>query len=172
MKHLFSIILGLLSFCQLQAQSWTADNGNGAFTNPLFYDEFTDPDLIRVGTDFYMVASSMHAMPGLPLLRSKDLVNWEFVTYIFDRLDLGPDFHLEGDKGIYGNGIWAHAIRYHKGTFYVFVNVNDHGLQVFSAKDPAGPGYIKTWVAEFTIWEYCLTMTTKYMPYMVTTRYG
>ena len=90
MKHLFSIILGLLSFCQLQAQSWTADNGNGTFTNPLFYDEFTDPDLIRVGTDFYMVASSMHAMPGLPLLRSKDLVNWEFVTYIFDRLDLGP----------------------------------------------------------------------------------
>ena len=88
MKHLFSIILGLLSFCQLQAQSWTADNGNGTFTNPLFYDEFTDPDLIRVGTDFYMVASSMHAMPGLPLLRSKDLVNWEFVTYIFDRLDL------------------------------------------------------------------------------------
>lgn len=139
MKHLFSIILGLLSFCQLQAQSWTADNGNGTFTNPLFYDEFTDPDLIRVGTDFYMVASSMHAMPGLPLLRSKDLVNWEFVTYIFDRLDLGPDFHLEGDKGIYGNGIWAPAIRYHKGTFYVFVNVNDHGLQVFSAKDPAGP---------------------------------
>ena len=139
MKHLFSIILGLLSFCQLQAQSWTADNGNRTFTNPLFYDEFTDPDLIRVGTDFYMVASSMHAMPGLPLLRSKDLVNWEFVTYIFDRLDLGPDFHLEGDKGIYGNGIWAPAIRYHKGTFYVFVNVNDHGLQVFSAKDPAGP---------------------------------
>ena len=112
MKHLFSIILGLLSFCQLQAQSWTADNGNGTFTNPLFYDEFTDPDLIRVGTDFYMVASSMHAMPGLPLLRSKDLVNWEFVTYIFDRLDLGPDFHLEGDKGIYGNGIWAPAIMY------------------------------------------------------------
>jgi len=139
MKHIFSIILGLMAFCQLQAQSWTADNGNGTFTNPLFYDEFTDPDLIRVGTDYYMVASSMHAMPGLPLLRSKDLVNWEFVTYIFDKLDLGPDFHLEGDKGIYGNGIWAPAIRYHKGTFYVFVNVNDHGLQVFSAKDPAGP---------------------------------
>lgn len=134
----------ILSLCALfigkaNSQSWTADNGNGTFTNPLFYDEFTDPDLIRVDTVFYMVASSMHAMPGLPLLRSKDLVNWEFVTYVFDKLDLGPEFHLEGDKGIYGNGIWAPAIRYHKGTFYVFVNVNDHGLQVFSAQDPSGP---------------------------------
>lgn len=134
----------ILSLCALftgkvNSQSWTADNGNGTFTNPLFYDEFTDPDLIRVDTVFYMVASSMHAMPGLPLLRSKDLVNWEFVTYIFDKLDLGSEFHLEGDKGIYGNGIWAPAIRYHKGTFYVFVNVNDHGLQVFSAKNPEGP---------------------------------
>lgn len=134
----------ILSLCALfigkaNSQSWTADNGNGTFTNPLFYDEFTDPDLIRVDTVFYMVASSMHAMPGLPLLRSKDLVNWEFVTYIFDKLDLGSEFHLEGDKGIYGNGIWAPAIRYHKGTFYVFVNVNDHGLQVFSAQDPSGP---------------------------------
>ena len=54
MKHLFSIILGLLSFCQLQAQSWTADNGNGNFTNPLFYDEFTDQDLIRVGKEYNM----------------------------------------------------------------------------------------------------------------------
>ena len=122
-----------------QARSWTADNGNGTFTNPLFYDEFTDPDMIRVGTDFYLVASSMHAMPGLPLLRSKDLVNWDFVTYVFDELDLGPEFHLEGKKGVYGNGIWAPAIRYHDGRFYIFVNVNNYGLQVFSAERPEGP---------------------------------
>lgn len=54
--------------------------------------------MIRVGEDFYMVASSMHCQPGLPLLHSKDLVNWDFVTYVFDELDLGPDFHLEGKK--------------------------------------------------------------------------
>lgn len=137
-KTLIILVLALVGATTAFAQSWTADNGNGTFTNPLFYDEFTDPDIIRVGTDFYMVASSMHSMPGLPLLRSKDLVNWEFVTYIFERLDLGPEFHLEGNRGIYGNGIWAPAIRYHKGTFYVFVNVNDHGLQVFSTKDPEG----------------------------------
>lgn len=139
MRHILFFLLGLCGFCGVQAQSWTADNGNGTFTNPLFYDEFTDPDLIRVGTDFYMVASSMHAMPGLPLLHSKDLVNWDFVTYVFEELDLGPDFHLEGAKGVYGNGIWAPAIRYHEGKFYVFVNVNDYGLQVFSADRPEGP---------------------------------
>lgn len=121
MKYLWLFVLGICGWYNLQAQTWTADNGNGTFTNPLFYDEFTDPDLIRVGTDFYMVASSMHTMPGLPLLRSKDLVNWEFVTYVFDKLDLGPEFHLEGKKGVYGNGIWAPAIRYHKGKFYILL---------------------------------------------------
>lgn len=136
---LFLFLFVLISAQKMMAQSWTADNGNGTFTNPLFYDEFTDPDLIRVGTDYYMVASSMHSMPGLPILKSNDLVNWEFVSYVSGFLDLGKDFHLEGNKGVYGNGIWAPAIRYNKGTFYVFVNVNDHGLQVFTAKDPKGP---------------------------------
>ena len=139
MKHFLYFFIFLSISYGLQARSWTADNGNGTFTNPLFYDEFTDPDMIRVGTDFYMVASSMHAMPGLPLLRSKDLVNWEFVTYVFNKLDMGPEFHLEGKKGVYGNGIWAPAIRYHEGRFYIFVNVNDHGLQVFTAERPEGP---------------------------------
>jgi len=139
MKRIFMIFVFIAcSANSVKAQSWTADNGNGTFTNPLFYDEFTDPDVIRVENDFYMVGSSMHSMPGLPLLKSKDLVNWEFVAYIFEKLDLGPDFHLEGSKGIYGNGIWAPAIRYHKGVFYVFVNVNDHGLQVFTSKEPKG----------------------------------
>ena len=131
------LVFLIISLQKLVAQSWTADNGT--FTNPLFYDEFSDPDLIRVGTDYYMVASSMHPMPGLPILKSEDLVNWEFVSYISGFLDLGKDFHLHGDKGIYGNRIWAPAIRYDKGTFCVLVNVNDHGLQVFSAKKPKGP---------------------------------
>lgn len=139
MKKLLLAMAALCLMAHSYAQTWTADNGNGTYTNPIFYDEFTDPDMIRVGDEFYFVSSSMHMMPGLPLLRSKDLVNWDFVTYIFDKLELGPDFHLEGKKGVYGNGIWAPAIRYHKGTFYVFVNVNDHGLQVFSANKPEGP---------------------------------
>jgi xylan 1,4-beta-xylosidase len=99
----------------LKAPTWTADNGNGTFTNPLFYDEFSDPDMIRVGDDYYLTGTTMHAMPGLPILHSRDLVNWEFLTYAVDRLDLDPDFRLENGRDIYGQGIWAPSFRYHKG---------------------------------------------------------
>lgn len=119
--------------------SWTADNGNGTYTNPLFYDEFSDPDLIRVGDDFYLAGTTMHAMPGLVVLHSRDLVNWKFLSYAFDRLELGPDFNLEGGREAYGQGIWAPCLRYHHGTFYLFSNVNGHSLQVFTATNPAGP---------------------------------
>ena len=122
-----------------RAQTWTADNGNGTFTNPLFYDEFSDPDLICVGDDFYLTGTTMHAMPGLPILHSKDLVNWNFVGYVFDRLDLGPGFRLQDGKGIYGQGIWAPSFRCHNGTFYIFSNINGRKTQLFTATDPAGP---------------------------------
>src|SRR5262245_33458303 len=79
-----------------QARTWTVDNGNGTFTNPIFYDEFSDPDLIRVGEDYYLTGTTMHAMPGLPVLHSRDLVNWELMSYASDRLDLGPSYRLEG----------------------------------------------------------------------------
>jgi xylan 1,4-beta-xylosidase len=121
------------------AQSRTADNGNGTFTNPLFYEEFSDPDLIRVGSDFYLTGTTMHSMPGLPVLRSKDLVNWTFVGYALDRLDLGPSFRLEDGKNEYGRGIWAPCLRHHDGTFYIFSNVNGQTTQLFRAKNPAGP---------------------------------
>src|SRR5467141_1726364 len=65
----------LLVLSSASAQTWTADNGNGTFSNPLFYDEFSDPDMIRVGEDYYLTGTTMHAMPGLPVLHSKDLVN-------------------------------------------------------------------------------------------------
>ncbi|MDP4189357.1 MAG: family 43 glycosylhydrolase, partial [Bacteroidota bacterium] len=121
------------------AQSWTADNGNGTYTNPLFYDEFSDPDMIRVGDDFYLAGTTMHSMPGVVVLHSKDLVNWEFLSYCFDKLDLGPEFNLDHGKEAYGQGIWAPCIRYYNGMFYIFTNVNNHGMQVFMAKNPKGP---------------------------------
>jgi beta-xylosidase len=62
------------------AQSWTADNGNGTYTNPLFYDEFSDPDILRVGDDYYLAGTTMHTVPGLVILHSKDLVNWENIS--------------------------------------------------------------------------------------------
>jgi len=123
---------------QTSKRSWAADNGNGTYSNPLFYDEFSDPDMIRVGDDYYLTGTTMHTMPGLPILHSRDMVNWKVVAYAFDRLDLGPDFRLEDGKNIYGGGIWAPSFRYHNGTFYIFANVNHFGLQVFRATDPRG----------------------------------
>lgn len=121
------------------ARTWTADNGNGTFTNPLFYDEFSDPDMIKVGDWFYLTGTTMHAMPGLPVLRSKDLVNWEFLSYASDKLDFGPAYRLEDGKNIYGRGIWAPSLRYRDGTFYIFSNVNGRATQIYSATDPKGP---------------------------------
>jgi xylan 1,4-beta-xylosidase len=120
------------------SKSWTADNGNGTYSNPLFYEEFEDPDVIRVGQDYYLAGTTMHMNPGLMVLHSKDLVNWELASYCIDRLDLGPAYRLEGGN-IYGRGIWAPCIRYHDGTFYVLSNVNGAGLQVFRSKSPSGP---------------------------------
>jgi xylan 1,4-beta-xylosidase len=124
---------------QAAHRSWAADNGNGTYSNPLFYDEFSDPDMIRVGGDYYLTGTTMHTMPGLPILNSRDLVNWRIIAYAFDRLDLGPDFRLEEGKQIYGQGIWAPSFRYHNGTYYIFANVNRFGLQVFRSSSPRGP---------------------------------
>ena len=120
--------------------SWTADNGNGTFTNPLFYDEFSDPDILRVGDDYYLAGTTMHAVPGLVILHSKDLVNWENISYCFDRFDFNDDaFSLKNHKEIYGQGVWAPAIRYANGQFYVFTNINGKGLQCYTSKDIRGP---------------------------------
>lgn len=120
-------------------KSWSADNGNGTYTNPLFYDEFSDPDIIRVGEDYYLAGTTMHSVPGLVILHSKDLVNWEFSSYCFDRFDNSDDFNLRNGKEAYGQGIWAPSIRYHKGKFYVFSNINGHGLQVYISDSAKGP---------------------------------
>ena len=121
------------------AKHWTADNGNGTYSNPLFYEEFEDPDIIRVGEDYYLAGTTMHMNPAVQLMHSKDLVNWELAGYCTDKLDLGPAFRLEDGRGIYGRGIWAPCIRYHNGMFYVFSNVNGAGLQVFRSKSINGP---------------------------------
>jgi xylan 1,4-beta-xylosidase len=92
-----------------------------------------------VGEDYCLTGTTMHSMPGLPVLHSKDLVNWKLLGYAFDRLDLGPEFRLEDGKEAYGQGIWAPCFRYHNGTFYIFSNVNRHRMQLFRAKNPAGP---------------------------------
>lgn len=122
----------------VEAKQWTSDNGNGTYSNPLFYEEFEDPDIIRVGEDYYLAGTTMHMNPALIVLHSRDLVNWELASYCMDRLDLGPAFRLEGGN-IYGQGIWAPCIRYHDGMFYVFANVNGAGLRIFRSRSAGGP---------------------------------
>jgi beta-xylosidase len=117
---------------------WTADNGNGTYSNPLFYGEFEDPDPIRVGDDYYLAGTTMHMNPAVEILHSKDLVNWELAGYCMNKLDFGPAYRLEGGN-IYGNGIWAPCIRYHNGMFYILCNVNGGGLQVFRSPSIDGP---------------------------------
>ncbi len=136
------LLICLFTFSSLtaSAQSWTADNGNGTFTNPLFYDEFSDPDILRVGDDYYLAGTTMHTVPGLVILHSRDLVNWENISYCFDRFDFSDDaFSLKNHQEIYGQGIWAPAIRYANGQFYLFSNINGKGLQCYTAKDIRGP---------------------------------
>ena len=119
-------------------QSWTSDNGNGTFSNPLFYEDMPDPAMIRVGDDYYLTSSTLFSMPGLPILHSKDLVNWELIGYAFDRMDLNPAMRLEG-RAMYSGGIWAPAFAHHNGTFYIIDTINGQGTQVYRATDPKGP---------------------------------
>jgi beta-xylosidase len=139
LSYAFLIVLNVAASADgPETRHWTADNGNGTYSNPLFYEEFEDPDVIRVGEDYYLAGTTMHMNPAVQIMRSKDLVNWDLVGYCMDRLDLGPAFRLE-DGNIYGRGIWAPCFRYHKGTFYIFSNVNGAGLQVFRSKSIEGP---------------------------------
>lgn len=135
----FLVAVMILLTIGARGATWHADNGNGTYTNPLFYDEFSDPDLIRVGDDYYLTGTTMHAMPGLPVLHSRDLVNWKLLGYACAGLDFGPQYRLEDGQNIYGRGIWAPSFRYHQGVFYIFSNVNGRRTQLFTATNPAGP---------------------------------
>jgi beta-xylosidase len=133
MKKIWVLILmlSIIGF-SAKAQNWIPDLGNGTYKNPILYADYSDPDIIRVGEDFYMVASSFNAMPGIPILHSKDLVNWKIINHIYDRLPLE-----KYEKPAHGEGSWAPSIRYHNGTFYVYFCTPNDGLFMASAKNPA-----------------------------------
>ena len=141
-KTLLSTLL-LCSTTLINAQigsnkGWVADNGNGTYTNPLFFEDTPDPCMIRVGEDYYLTCSSMHLMPGLPIMHSKDLVNWELINYAFPSINPGKEYSFTDGKDAYGNGIWAPSFVYNKGVYYIFANINNHGTQVFKTRDPYG----------------------------------
>ena len=112
---------------------WTADLGNGKYKNPILYADYSDPDAIRVGEDYFMIASSFSNAPGLPLLHSKDLVNWKVVNYILPKI---PEFRYRNP--IHGCGVWAPAIRYHDGKFFVCFPMPDEGIYMTIATNPYG----------------------------------
>ncbi|WP_315817294.1 glycoside hydrolase 43 family protein [Paraflavitalea speifideaquila] len=114
---------------------WVADNGNGTYKNPVINADYSDPDAIRVGDDYYLIASSFDAVPGLPILHSKDLVNWRIIGHALKRQP--PFDHFS--KTQHGNGVWAPAIRYHKGEFYIYYPDPDFGIYVTRAKSIQGP---------------------------------
>ena len=87
--------------------------------NPLLYSDVPDPDVICVGKDYYMVSTTMHVMPGVPIMHSRDMKHWQTIGYVLDTLNESPANDLEGGN-IYGRGQWATSLRYHKGWFYVF----------------------------------------------------
>ena len=115
--------------------------------NPITRLDYPDPDVIRVDNTYYMVSTTMHFMPGCEILRSYDLVNWEHASYVYDVLDSTPGQKIEGEENIYGQGMWAASLRYHKGIFYVCFVANDTGkTYLYSAPSIEGPwkkSYIK-----------------------------
>ena len=113
---------------------WVADLGNGQYKNPVLDADYSDPDAVRVGDDFYMVASSFDAVPGLPILHSKDLVNWTLINHALLRQP--PFEHFS--KTQHGNGVWAPAIRYHNKEYYIYYPDPDFGIYLTKATDPAG----------------------------------
>lgn len=131
---IISLIYVLSSSAQDKPVSevWASDNGNGTYTNPILYSDFSDPDVVRVGDDYYMTASSFNASPSLPILHSKDLVNWELVNYA-----LPKQVPLEVfDKPQHGKGVWAPCIRYHNEEFYIYYPDPDFGIYMIKTKNP------------------------------------
>ncbi|MDR2147147.1 MAG: glycoside hydrolase 43 family protein [Tannerella sp.] len=119
---------------QYISKVWVADLGNGMYKNPVLFADYSDPDVCRVGDDYYMTASSFNCIPALPVLHSRDLVNWRLVNHAIKRLE--PDSIFS--KVQHGNGVWAPSIRFHDGEFYIYYGDPDFGIFRVKTQNPAG----------------------------------
>jgi beta-xylosidase len=135
---------------------WVPDLGNGMYKNPVLYADYSDPDVVRVGSDYYLTSSSFSSVPGLQILHSKDLVNWSIIgTALPVQLPRTRYDHAQP-----GNGVWAPALRFHKGEFYLYYPDPDLGIFVVKAKNPAGPWSepvcvkaAKGWIDPCPLWD-------------------
>lgn len=114
---------------------WVSDLGNGQYQNPVLYADYSDPDVCRVGEDFYMTASSFQYAPGLPILHSRDLVNWRVITYALPR-QIPEDIFQSPQPG---KGVWAPSIRHHDGYFYIYYPDPDFGIYMIRSRQAVGP---------------------------------
>jgi len=108
------------------------------YRNPILFADYSDPDVIRDGLNYYLVASTFHFVPGIPILQSTDLVHWTIIGHVVDRLDMDPRYSLIGGNR-YGKGVWAPSIRKHDGRFYVFFPTPSEGIYVSTAERITGP---------------------------------
>ncbi|MDO7845060.1 glycoside hydrolase 43 family protein [Hymenobacter sp. M29] len=127
---------------------WVPDLGNGRYKNPVLYADYSDPDVVRVGSDFYLTSSSFNCVPGLPILHSKDLVNWTIIGNVFGAQPPLARYR----EPQHGNGVWAPAIRYHNQEFYIYYPDPDLGIFVTKARNPAGPWSTPVCVKEARGW--------------------
>jgi beta-xylosidase len=135
---------------------WIPDRKDGTYQNPIIYADYSDPDVIRVGDDFYLTASSFNCIPGLPILHSKDLVNWKIIGHALQRQP--PDDVFSRPQ--HGNGVWAPSIRFHNNYFHIFYGDPDFGIYMVKARNPAGqwsePLLIKSakgWIDPCPFWD-------------------
>jgi hypothetical protein len=115
-----------------------SDQGNGKYKNPIIFADFPDPDVIRVGDTYYMVSTTMHHFPGATIVKSRDLVNWEYCAQPLAQLSAKDSYSLLGGENAYARGMWACSMKYHNGKFYILINGNDAGGFVLTASDPEG----------------------------------
>ena len=145
MKRLFLALLASTALtaahAQYRSEVWSPDNGDGTFTNPVINADYSDPDVCvgPSGDDYYLTASSFQCTPGLPILHSRDLVNWEIVGYALKSLYTGDKALTEHfSQPRHGEGVWAPSIRYHDGEYYIYWGDPDFGVFMVKTKDPAG----------------------------------
>ena len=133
--------LPLVVAAQYRSQVWSPDNGDGTYTNPVINADYSDPDVCvgPSGDDYYLTASSFQCVPGLPILHSRDLVNWQLVGHALKSLYTGhAELEQHFSQPRHGEGVWAPSIRYHNGEYYIYWGDPDFGVFMVKTKDPAG----------------------------------
>lgn len=114
----------------------SSDKGNGTYSNPVIYADVPDVSVIRVGKTFYMASTTMHMSPGVPIMKSTDLVNWEIVNYVYDRIGENNEANLANGKNMYGKGSWAASLKYNAGTYYCsFMSYTTGKTYIYQTKD-------------------------------------